>query len=181
MSAADCPSVLILNGPNLNLLGSRQPEVYGAATLADIERLCHQRAASLGLAIAFRQSNHEGDLVTWVQEARGQHHGLIVNAAAYTHTSVALLDALLAVDLPVVEVHLSNIHRREAFRHQSYVSRAALGMICGFGPLGYALALEALAGRLRDSLPAPSAPSSLTPSLPPPDGPRGALPGRGEG
>lgn len=139
------PSVLILNGPNLNLLGARQPEVYGAATLDDIARSCAARAADLGLEVDFRQSNHEGELVTWVQEARGRHAALIVNAAAYTHTSVALLDALLAVDLPVVEVHLSNIHRREAFRHHSYVSQAALGMICGFGPRGYLLALEAVA------------------------------------
>ena len=137
-------SVLILNGPNLNLLGTRQPEIYGRETLLDIQAACEARGAVLGLAVTFRQSNHEGELVTWVQQARGQHRGLIVNAAAYTHTSVALLDALLAVDLPVVEVHLSNIHKREPFRHQSYVSRAATGMICGFGSHGYLLALEAL-------------------------------------
>lgn len=146
-------SVLIVNGPNLNLLGTRQPEVYGRETLADIERLCHDHAATLGVAADFRQSNTEGDLVTWIQEARGRHHGIIINAAAYTHTSVAILDALLAVELPVVEVHLSNIHRREAFRQHSYVSQAAHGMICGFGSHGYVLALDALhrliAARLR--------------------------------
>lgn len=137
-------SVLILNGPNLNLLGTRQPEVYGHETLADIERLCDEHAATLGVAMDFRQSNSEGDLVTWIQDARGRHHGIIINAAAYTHTSVAILDALLAVEVPVVEVHLSNIHRREAFRQHSYVSQAARGMICGFGSHGYVLALDAL-------------------------------------
>lgn len=145
-------SVLILNGPNLNLLGTRQPEVYGRETLADIEALCHSHAASLGLAAEFRQSNHEGELVTWIQEARGRHGGIIINAAAYTHTSVAILDALLAVELPVVEVHLSNIHRREAFRQHSYVSQAARGMICGFGSHGYVLALDALHRLLAPSL-----------------------------
>lgn len=139
------PTVFILNGPNLNLLGTRQPEVYGHETLADIRRLCEEHAATLGLTVDFRQTNHEGDLVTWVQEARNSAAGLIVNAAAYTHTSVALLDALLAVEKPVVEVHLSNIHKREAFRHHSYVSKAAQGMICGFGSHGYVLALDAVA------------------------------------
>lgn len=138
-------TVFILNGPNLNLLGTRQPEVYGYETLEDIRRLCEEHAAALGLTVDFRQTNHEGELVTWVQEARTAARGLIVNAAAYTHTSVALLDALLAVDRPVVEVHLSNIHKREPFRHHSYVSKAAQGMICGFGSHGYVLALDALA------------------------------------
>lgn len=137
-------SVLILNGPNLNLLGTRQPEIYGHETLADIEERCRSHAATIGLAVDFRQSNMEGDLVTWIQEAKGKHDGLILNAAAYTHTSVAILDALSAVGLPTVEVHLSNIHQREAFRHHSYVSRAAVGMICGFGSHGYVLALDAL-------------------------------------
>lgn len=137
-------SVLILNGPNLNLLGTRQPEVYGRETLADIEDMCRDHAATLGMAVEFRQSNTEGDLVTWIQEARGRHDGIILNAAAYTHTSVAILDALLAVGLPVVEVHLSNIHRREPFRQHSYVSQAARGLICGFGAHGYVLALDAL-------------------------------------
>lgn len=136
--------VLILNGPNLNLLGTRQPEVYGRETLDDIEALCRAHAQTLGLDADVRQSNHEGELVTWIQEARGRHDGIIINAAAYTHTSVAILDALLAVELPVVEVHLSNIHRREPFRQHSYVSQAARGMICGFGSHGYVLALDAL-------------------------------------
>lgn len=138
------PTILVLNGPNLNLLGSRQPEIYGTETLAAIEAACRSHAAGLGLAIDFRQSNHEGALVDWVQEARGRHAGIIVNAGAHTHTSVALLDALLACDLPVVEVHLSNIHRREPFRRHSYVSQAATGMICGFGSHGYLLALQAI-------------------------------------
>jgi len=137
-------SVLILNGPNLNLLGTRQPEIYGRETLADIEEACRNHAATLGLAVDFRQSNMEGDLVTWIQDAKGKHDGIILNAAAYTHTSVAILDALSAVQLPTVEVHLSNIHQRDAFRHHSYVSRVAKGMICGFGGHGYILALDAL-------------------------------------
>lgn len=137
-------SVLILNGPNLNLLGTRQPEIYGRETLADIEDTCRHHAATLGLNVEVRQSNMEGDLVTWIQEAKGKHDGLILNAAAYTHTSVAILDALTAVGLPTVEVHLSNIHQREPFRHHSYVSGAAVGMICGFGSHGYVLALDAL-------------------------------------
>lgn len=139
---------MILNGPNLNMLGTREPEIYGAETLADIEARCRARAGDLGLSIDFRQSNAEGDLVDWIQEARQGFCGLIINAAAYTHTSVALLDALNACGIPVVEVHLSNIHRRESFRHKSYVSRAADGMICGFGPLGYELAITAIADRL---------------------------------
>lgn len=140
-------TVLILNGPNLNLLGTRQPEIYGRETLDDIRALCADRAAHLGLAVDFRQSNHEGVLVDWVQEARTAERfaGIILNAAAYTHTSVALLDALSACETPVVEVHLSNIHKRESFRHHSYVSKAAVGMICGFGSHGYVLALDALA------------------------------------
>lgn len=138
-------SVLILNGPNLNLLGTRQPEVYGRETLDDVKRLCEEKAATLGLAVDFRQSNHEGTLVDWVQEARTRHDAVVINAAAYTHTSVALLDALLACEKPVVEVHLSNIHQREPFRHHSYVSKAAVGMICGFGTQGYVLALDAAA------------------------------------
>lgn len=135
--------VLVLNGPNLNLLGTREPDVYGAETLNDIEANCRARATALGLEIDFRQTNLEGELVDWVQQARGTFDMLIVNAGAYTHTSVALLDALKAVDLPVIEVHLSNIHQREEFRHHSYVSKVALGMICGLGGFGYDLALEA--------------------------------------
>ncbi len=141
-------SVLILNGPNLNLLGTRQPEIYGHETLAGIEEACRNHAATLGLNVTFRQSNMEGDLVTWIQDARGKFDGVILNAAAYTHTSVAILDALKAVGLPTIEVHLSNIHQREAFRHHSYVSQAAKGMICGFGGHGYILALDALSRML---------------------------------
>ncbi len=144
------PSVLILNGPNLNLLGTREPHVYGTDTLEDVERLCEDAAARLGLEIDFRQSNHEGELVTWIQDARGEHDAILLNAGAYSHTSIAILDALSAVGLPVVEVHLSNIFRREPFRHHSYVSTVARGVICGFGPHGYVLALEAVA-RLVDA------------------------------
>ncbi len=140
--------ILILNGPNLNLLGTREPDVYGAETLADIETACIRRAGTLGLEVDFRQSNSEGRLVDWIQEARGVHRGLIINAGAYTHTSVAILDALLALDLPVYEVHLSNIFRREPFRHTSFISRAAVGVICGCGGFGYEMAIEALARRL---------------------------------
>jgi 3-dehydroquinate dehydratase-2 len=141
-------TVLVLNGPNLNLLGTREPEIYGSETLASIEDASRKRAKSLGLAVEFRQSNTEGDLVDWIQEAAGSYAALIVNAGAYTHTSVALLDALLAVDIPIIEVHLSNINQREEFRHHSYVSKAADGMICGLGGFGYELALESLARTL---------------------------------
>ncbi len=137
------PIILILNGPNLNMLGKRQPEVYGRETLADIESACHRHADSLGLEIEFRQSNHEGDLVDWIQAGRGRAAGIILNAGAYTHTSVAILDALLSAEVPTVEVHLSNIHQRDEFRHHSFVSKAAKGMICGFGSHGYILALDA--------------------------------------
>ncbi len=140
--------ILILNGPNLNLLGTREPEVYGAETLADIEAACIRRAEALGLEVDFRQSNSEGQLVDWIQQARGVHAGVIINAGAYTHTSVAILDALLALDIPVYEVHLSNIFRREQFRHTSFVSRAAAGVICGCGGFGYEMAIEAAARRL---------------------------------
>ncbi len=148
---AKAPKVLILNGPNLNMLGTRQPEVYGAATLADIEAACQARGRDLGLAVACRQSNSEGELVGWIQTARDDAQAIVMNPGAYTHTSVAILDALLAAELPVVEVHLSNIHRREEFRHHSYVSKAAQGVICGFGARGYIMALEALAAQLIES------------------------------
>jgi len=141
--------ICILNGPNLNLLGQRQPEIYGRETLADIHARCEKRATALGLAIDFRQSNHEGVLIDWIQEARAKASAIIINPAAFTHTSVALLDALTAAELPVIEVHLSNIHKREPFRHHSYVSRAATGVICGLGSKGYELALDALAERLQ--------------------------------
>ncbi|MCH7957025.1 MAG: type II 3-dehydroquinate dehydratase [Proteobacteria bacterium] len=139
------PKILVLNGPNLNLLGTREPDVYGHETMAEIEAACAKRASALGLTVEFRQSNSEGELVDWIQEARNGYAGLIVNAGAYTHTSVALLDALLACDVPVIEVHLSNIFQREDFRHHSYVSKAARGLICGFGGFGYEMALEAAA------------------------------------
>lgn len=125
------------------MLGTREPHIYGAETLADVETLCRTEGDRLGLGIDFRQSNHEGELVTWIQQARGAHAAILLNAGAYTHTSVAILDALTAVDLPVVEVHLSNIFRREPFRHHSYVSLAARGVICGLGSQGYVLALQA--------------------------------------
>jgi len=139
------PTVLVLNGPNLNLLGSREPEIYGHETLSDIAALCERAAATLGLAVDFRQSNSEAELVGWVQEARTTRAGIILNAGAFTHTSVALLDALTASALPVIEVHLSNIFRREEFRRHSYVSLAARGVICGLGSQGYELALAAMA------------------------------------
>ena len=126
------------------MLGTRQPEIYGHETLADIEAECRHYGNDCGFAIDFRQTNHEGQMVDWIQEARGRAAGIVINAAAYTHTSVAILDALLAAELPVIEVHLSNIHQRETFRQQSYVSKAARGMICGFGGFGYILALSAL-------------------------------------
>jgi 3-dehydroquinate dehydratase II len=146
---AEATTILVLNGPNLNLLGVREPSIYGSDTLSDIEETCLERAAELGIAIDFRQSNHEGQLVDWIQEARASAHGIIINPAGYTTTSVAILDALIAAELPVIEVHLSNIHRRETFRHHSYVSRAATGVICGLGAHGYVLALEAMARLVR--------------------------------
>ncbi|MCA8908452.1 MAG: type II 3-dehydroquinate dehydratase [Rhodospirillaceae bacterium] len=145
MDSSDAPLVQIINGPNLNLLGVREPEIYGTETLGDIETACAERAEQLGLDIDFRQSNLEGDIVDWIQEARLSHDGIILNAAAYTHTSVAILDALKVAELPVIELHMSNPHRREAFRHTSYVSLAADGMICGLGSHGYLLALDAIA------------------------------------
>jgi 3-dehydroquinate dehydratase II len=145
------PTVFVLNGPNLNLLGARDPAVYGLDTLADIEARCLARAADLGLAIEFRQSNHEGQIVDWIQEARESADGIVLNAGALTHTSVAILDALAASELPVVEVHLSNIFRREPFRHHSYVSLAATGVICGLGAQGYELALDAVAALIENA------------------------------
>jgi 3-dehydroquinate dehydratase-2 len=138
--------VFILNGPNLNMLGKREPGIYGANTLSSIEQECRVAGTELGLEIDFRQTNHEGELVTWIQEAGEQASGIVINPAAYSHTSIALHDAIRAVaPLPVMEVHLSNIHAREAFRHVSMVSPAAKGVICGLGPLGYILALRAIA------------------------------------
>ena len=139
--------VFILNGPNLNMLGKRAPSVHGAATLAAIEALCRHEADRLGLAVDFRQTNHEGTLVDWIQEAGEAASGIVLNPGAYTHTSIALQDAIRSIAVPVVEVHLSNIFAREAFRHHSYVSPVASGVLCGFGATGYGLALAALAAR----------------------------------
>ncbi len=136
--------VLVLNGPNLNLLGRREPGIYGTQTLADVEAMCVREGDRLGLAVTCRQSNHEGELVTWIQEAAGVFEALIINPGAYTHTSVALHDALRFLEVPIMEVHLSNIHQREEFRHRSYVSLVARGVICGFGAKGYGLALAAV-------------------------------------
>jgi len=136
--------VFVLNGPNLNMLGSREPGIYGGKTLEDIERDCRDEAAELGLSVDFRQTNQEGVLVDWIQEATLSAKGIVINPGAYTHTSVALHDAIRAAGLPVIEVHLSNIFAREPFRHHSYVSPVAAGIICGLGPDGYRLALRAL-------------------------------------
>ena len=144
-------SYLVLNGPNLNLLGTRQPEVYGRTTLADIEDLCREYASDRGHQIEFEQSNHEGALVDAIHKARGRHAGIALNAGAYTHTSVALMDAVLSADVPTVELHLSNVHARESFRHRSYLAKAAIGVICGFGPASYTLALQALFDHTRDT------------------------------
>ena len=138
-------TVYVLNGPNLNLLGKRQPEIYGRETLADVEAACRSLAAELGLAIVFRQSNREYELIDWIHEARETAKGIVINPAAFTHTSVAILDALNAFDGPVLEVHISNVHKREPFRHHSYVSARADGVIAGFGVQGYELALRRIA------------------------------------
>ncbi len=144
------PMIAVLNGPNLNLLGSREPTLYGAATLDDLEALCAETAEALDLSIDFRQTNHEGELITWVQECRSRARGIVINPGGYSHTSIALMDALLAVELPTVEVHLTNIHAREEFRRHSLISRAVQGVICGLGIRGYGLALTALAEMLLD-------------------------------
>ena len=138
------PRILLLNGPNLNMLGSREPDIYGRETLEQIRQLSEAKAAELGLELDFRQSNSETELVGWIQQSRGQYGGLIINPAAYTHTSIAIHDALLLSELPVIELHLSNPLTREPFRHHSYVSSAARGIICGFGSHGYTLALDAM-------------------------------------
>ncbi len=143
-------TVLVVNGPNLNMLGTRQPEIYGRDTLADIEGRLRERARAHGLEIELRQSNFEGELVTWIQEARTTCAGIIINPAAYTHTSVAILDALLTCEIPIIELHLSNPHRRDAFRHRSYVSLAATGVVAGLGAYGYELATEAMAKMIKD-------------------------------
>ncbi|WP_299147925.1 type II 3-dehydroquinate dehydratase [uncultured Tateyamaria sp.] len=144
-------SVLILNGPNLNLLGTRQPEIYGHTTLADVEAMCAAHGQAKGFEVTCAQSNHEGALVDAIHAAKGTHDGIVLNAGAYTHSSIALHDAIAGTELPVVELHLSNIHAREAFRHHSFIAPVAVGMICGFGAAGYTLALDALLGHLEDT------------------------------
>jgi 3-dehydroquinate dehydratase-2 len=143
-------NVYVLNGPNLNLLGTREPQVYGSQTLADVERLCSDACARHGFALEFRQSNHEGALVDWLHEAGRAHAagtlaGVVLNAAAYTHTSVALLDAVKGTGVPLVELHISNVHARESFRHHSYIASAARAVMCGFGVRGYVLAIDGIA------------------------------------
>ncbi len=142
--------VLILNGPNLNLLGTRQPEVYGHTTLKMVEETCVSHGVSIGLEVSHLQSNHEGVLIDAIHAAKGKQDGIVLNAGAYTHTSIALMDAISSVELPVVEVHLSNIHAREPFRHKSYIAPVALGQICGFGLQSYVMALDALSAHLQD-------------------------------
>jgi 3-dehydroquinate dehydratase II len=139
------PLILVLNGPNLNMLGVRQPEIYGRATLADIETACRECGGEVGIEVDFRQSNNEGDLIGWIHQARDTADGIVINAGGLTHTSVALYDALVLTELPIIEVHLSNIYAREEFRHHSYISRAARGVIGGLGIQGYVFALEAIA------------------------------------
>jgi len=141
--------ILVLNGPNLNMLGVREPKTYGKATLSDLEFLCKKTAEEIGLTVDCRQSNIEGELVTWIQASRKTHGGMIINAGGYSHTSVAILDALLLSELPVVEVHISNIYAREKFRHLSLISKAAKGVICGLGIDGYTYALQAMAKLLK--------------------------------
>ena len=139
-------TIYVLNGPNMNLLGTREPDKYGRASLTEVEELVRERAQSVGWAVEFRQSNHEGELVDWVQEAAAKKAvGIVINPAGYTTTSVAILDAILAVGLPVIEIHITNIHARESFRHDSYISKGAKAVVCGFGIAGYALAIEGLA------------------------------------
>ncbi len=136
--------IAIINGPNLNMLGTREPAIYGKETLADIRKLCEKKAKALSVSLDFRQSNHEGDIIGWIQEANVTAHGLIINPAGFGHSSIAIMDALLALKIPAIEVHLSNIYRREEFRHRTYTSRAVRGVISGLGSQGYLLAMEAL-------------------------------------
>jgi 3-dehydroquinate dehydratase II len=147
---AGTPTIYVLNGPNLNLLGRREPEVYGRSTLAEIAEAVTSHARRLGLAVDFRHSNHEGELIDWLQEARTKAAGVILNAAGYSHTSIGILDACRMLDLPLIEVHLSNPYRREPYRRRSFISEAATGVICGLGPTGYLLAVDALAGILKE-------------------------------
>jgi 3-dehydroquinate dehydratase-2 len=139
-------TIYVLNGPNMNLLGTREPEKYGRSTLKDVEKLCRAAAKPHGIAIEFRQSNHEGQIVDWIQEANAKKAvGIVLNPAGYTTTSIAILDSILAASIPVIEVHITNIHQRESFRHSSYVSKGAKAVICGFGVTGYRLAIDGLA------------------------------------
>jgi len=142
-------SILILNGPNLNLLGTRQPEVYGTTTLADIETMCQQKADKLGVSVACHQSNHEGALIDWIHAARGVFDGIIINAGAYTHTSIAIMDAITSVEIPTLELHLSDIHAREEFRHVSYIGKVAFDAIMGHGADGYPMAIERMVKELQ--------------------------------
>ena len=142
-------ALLVLNGPNLNLLGQRQPDVYGHTTLAEIDALCAATTDDLGASASCVQSNHEGTLIDAIHDARAKFDGIILNAGAYTHTSIALMDAISSAEVPMIEVHLSNIHAREEFRHTSHISRVAIGQICGFGPRGYVMAIEAMLEHLK--------------------------------
>ena len=141
--------VFVLNGPNLNLLGTREPEIYGATTLAEVEAMCHRRAKELELTVSFRQSNSEAQIIDWIHEAINGASGIIINPAAFTHTSVAILDALKNVKHPIIELHISNPHQREEFRHRSFVTLVATGMMCGFGVNGYPLAVEAMGALIK--------------------------------
>lgn len=145
------PKILVLNGPNLNLLGTREPELYGSTTLSEIEATCKTLAADLGFELAWRQSNHEGDLIGWIHDARGSIDGIVMNAASLTHSSIGIGDAVAGVGIPTVEVHLTNIHSREVFRHSSFMAAHCLGQITGLGPIGYELAIRALADHLARS------------------------------
>ena len=142
--------ILILNGPNLNLLGTRQPEVYGTTTLADIETTCVDKARILGIEVAFRQSNHEGVLIDWIQDAKGKFDGIILNAGGYTHTSIAIMDAISSVDIPTLELHLSDIHAREDFRQTSYIGKVAFDAIMGHGAAGYPMAIDRMVAKLKN-------------------------------
>lgn len=142
-------TLLVLNGPNLNMLGLRQPEVYGRETLADVEVLCRNAGANLDVNIEFQQTNHEGQMIDWIHQARGRVAGIVINPGAWTHTSVAIHDALIAAEVPVIEVHISNVHKRETFRHHSYVSLVAQAVLAGFGTHGYVLAITHFARQLR--------------------------------
>ena len=147
------PVIFVLNGPNLNLLGKRQPDIYGSETLADVEADCRRVAGDLGLAVEFRQTNAESELIDWIHEARDKAAGIVINPAAFTHTSVAVRDALAACECPILEVHISNIHRREEFRHHSFVSGVVTGVVCGFGTQGYGFALRRIAQLVKSAKP----------------------------